>query len=76
MPAKNGFCHLRKAREEDRDKIAINRRASSQCRVEESWGLSWQQNPEGPGKLRGREISTQQDREVSQRRFCCLVFVF
>lgn len=37
MPAKNGFRHLRKTKGEDRDKIAINRRASNPCLLEENW---------------------------------------
>ena len=39
MPAKNGLGHLRKGREEDRDMIGINRRASHQCGVAANWRL-------------------------------------
>lgn len=70
MPAKNGFQHLRKTRGEDRDKIAINRRASNLCMVEENWRVVGGKIP-GPENLGGREIHTHQDREVSQETEKC-----
>lgn len=69
-PLKNGFWHLAKAREEDRDKISINRRVNTQLvrqtRAEGSAGGKATRTPEAQRKR--NRCPPERDREVSQQR--------